>query len=201
LAGIVRNRSRIGIFGGTFDPPHRAHLSIANQAEKQFGLDKIFFVPAFIPPHKRFLTGSNARDRLEMVKLATKNMSKFKVSDIELKRHGISYTIDTLRAFKKKYRSAELVLIIGADNLDQFDSWRSKEMILQYAKLAVYNRNGHPKALKNKKIKFLPIKGNLLNISSTQVRNRIRKRLSISKLVPSSVEKYIREKELYKLTH
>jgi nicotinate-nucleotide adenylyltransferase len=194
-------RIRIGIFGGTFDPPHKAHIAIANQARRQLHLNKLYFVPAYIPPHKQFVSTAGAKDRLKMVKLAIRNRKGFLASDLELKRYGISYTIDTLKTFKRNHSNAALVLIIGADNLAQFRSWKSREAILKLASLAVYRRKGFNWALKKKIVEYFPIKGELYQISSTGVRNRILKGLSISALVPKSVALYIRRHLLYNSVH
>jgi len=105
--------NRIGILGGTFDPPHNGHIAIAEQACKQLKLDKIILVPAYIPPHKTHKSSISASHRLNMLKLAIDGRKGFKVSSVELKRKGISYTIDTLKALKKQYRNSDLILIIG----------------------------------------------------------------------------------------
>ncbi len=190
--------NRIGIFGGTFNPPHNAHLAIADRVKSELKLKKIYFIPAFIPPHKRIEDSADSRNRLKMVKLAVKGKEGFRVSDIELKRRGISYTIDTLVAFKKKYPKMEFVLIVGADNLSQFQSWKSQNGILRLASLAVYGREGYNNALKKKEIKFYTIRGKLLKISSTEIRKRVSKGQSIIKLVPKPVADYIRRHALYK---
>jgi len=195
--------TRIGIFGGTFDPPHKGHIAIAEQARKQLCLDKIYFVPAYIPPHKLKIhlgqkhSSMTAIHRLKMVKLAIKGRKEFKVSTIELKRKGISYTVDTIKNFKRQFPNAELVMIIGADNLAQFQSWKSPETILALASLAVYKRKGFNKYLKNPPITFEQIKGRILQVSSTEIRNRIRKGMSIESLVPECVANYIEQYSLY----
>lgn len=192
---------RIGIFGGTFDPPHKGHIAIAEKAKKQLELDFIYFIPAYIPPHKKHLP-TTAQHRIKMMKLALSGKKEYKVSTIELKRQGISYTVDTLKAFKKKYPKAELVLIIGADNLAQFDLWKSPKTILQLASLAVYKRNGFNLSLKSKKIDYDLLKGPMLYVSSTEIRNRIEKGYSIRALVPHSIIHYIKHHSLYtKMKH
>ena len=133
---------RIGIFGGTFDPPHKGHLAIAEQAIKQLGLDSVYFVPAYIPPHKQQHSSTTAQHRMRMLKLAVRGRKKYRVSALELKRGGISYTIDTLKAFKQRFPHIDFVLILGADNLLQFQSWKSPKTILQLSSLAVYKRKG-----------------------------------------------------------
>ncbi len=189
--------SRIGIFGGTFDPPHKGHIAIAEKAMKQLSLDTIYFVPAYLPPHKLQHYSITAKHRLTMVKLAIDGHKDFKVSTIELRRRGISYTVDTLKSFRNRFPNAALILIIGADNLGQFQSWKSPRAILQLASLAVYKRRGFNQSLKNQNIAFQPIKGQLLQVSSTEIRNKIAMGLNIRALVASSIAHYIKQQSLY----
>jgi nicotinate-nucleotide adenylyltransferase len=187
----------IGIFGGTFDPPHNGHIAIAEQAIRQLSLDRVYFVPAYIPPHKFLRSSTTARQRITMVKLSIGGLKKIKVSSVELERRGVSYTIDTLRTFHKKYPSAELVLIIGADNLAQFDKWRSQRSILKLASLAVYRRKGFAILSNNDKISCAHLKGPMLLVSSTEVRQNINDGSSIKGLVPRPVYMYIQRHKLY----
>ena len=199
---MKKTMKRIGIFGGTFDPPHKGHIAIAEQATKQLGLDSVYFIPAYIPPHKHQHSSTSAHHRMKMMKLAVHGRKEFKVSTIELRRRGISYTIDTLQAFKQRFPKAELVLIIGADNLVQFNSWKSPKTILQLAALAVYKRKGFNLSLKECTIDFILLKGRMLRISSTEIRNRIEKGFPIRTLVPISIFAYIKQHSLYTtLTH
>lgn len=198
LMKTVSSSNRIGIYGGTFDPPHKAHIAIAKLARKQLSLNKIYFVPAYIPPHKQVFSTAQAKDRIKMVKLAIRGQKEFIASDLELKRGGISYTIDTLKVFKKNHSHSELILIIGADNLAQFRSWKSRKAILQLASLAVYRRKGFNWIFKNQDIKYYPIKGELSEVSSTEVRKRIRDGLSILSFVPRLVSIYIKQHSLYR---
>jgi len=193
--------SRIGIFGGTFDPPHKGHIAIAEEAMKQLSLDTIYFVPAYLPPHKLKHYSMTAKHRLTMVKLAIDGHKDFKVSTIELQRRGISYTVDTLKAFRSRFPNASLILIIGADNLEQFQLWKSPKAILQLASLAVYKRRGFNQSLKNQNIAFQPIKGKLLQVSSTEIRNRLVKGLAVSKLLSRPIERYIKRHSLYLHSH
>ena len=189
--------NRIGIFGGTFDPPHKGHIAIAKEAMKQLSLDIIYFVPAYLPPHKLQHYSMTAKHRLTMVNLAVDGQKDFKVSTIELQRRGISYTVDTLKAFRNRFPNAALILIIGSDNLEQFQSWKSPKKILQLASLAVYKRRGFNQSLKNQNIAFQPIKGKLLQVSSTEIRKRLMKGLSVSKLLSRPIERYIKRHSLY----
>jgi nicotinate-nucleotide adenylyltransferase len=193
--------SRIGIFGGTFDPPHKGHIAIAEAAMKQLSLDTIFFMPAYLPPHKLQHYSMTAKHRLTMVKLAVARNKDFKFTTIELQRRGISYTVDTLKDFRGRFPNAALILIIGADNLEQFQSWRSPKTILQIASLAVYKRRGFNQSMKNHNIAFQPIKGQLLQVSSTEIRKRLMKGLTVSKLIPRSIEGYIKRHSLYLHSH
>lgn len=188
---------RIGIFGGTFDPPHYGHIAIAKQAAKQLMLNKIYFIPAYIPPHKQFHIPTTANNRLAMVKMAIEGQKNFTVSAIELRRRGISYTIDTVRYFRKRYPSAELILIIGADNLAQFHTWKQPATILQLASLAVYKRKGYSTVWNDKEIPFQRIKGMSYNVSSTEVRTRMKKGLPVSKYIAKPVWNYIKHHSLY----
>jgi nicotinate-nucleotide adenylyltransferase len=194
---MEKTMKRIGIFGGTFDPPHKGHIAIAEKAMKQLSLDKIYFVPAYLPPHKLQHYSMTAKHRLTMVKLAIEGHKGFKVSAIELQRRGISYTYYTLKAFRSRFPNAALILIIGADNLEQFQSWKSPKAILQLATLAVYKRKGFNQSLKNHNIVFQPIKGQFLQVSSTEIRNRLMKGLTVSKLILKPIERYIKKHSLY----
>jgi nicotinate-nucleotide adenylyltransferase len=137
-----------------------------------------------------------------MIKLAVSGRKIFKISAIELKRRGISYTIDTLKVFKQQFPEAELVLIIGADNLSQFNAWKSPRTILQLASLAVYKRKGFNPSLKDSAIDFILLKGRMLRVSSTEIRNRIEKGLPIRALVPNPIVLYIKRHSLYTIpTH
>jgi nicotinate-nucleotide adenylyltransferase len=193
--------SRIGIFGGTFDPPHKGHIAIAEEAIKQLSLDTIYFVPAYLPPHKLQHYSMTSKHRLTMVKLAIEGHKDFKVSTIELRRRGISYTIDTLKAFRNSFPKSVIILIIGADNLEQFQSWKSPKAILQLAALAVYKRRGFNQSLKNQNIAFQLIKGQLLQVSSTEIRKRLMKGLVVSKFITRSIERYIKRHSLYVHSH
>jgi nicotinate-nucleotide adenylyltransferase len=188
---------RIGIYGGTFDPPHRGHIIIAEQAKKQLELDCVYFIPAYIPPHKQQHSSTTAQQRMSMMKLAVKGKKKMNVSSIELQRRGISYTVDTLNSFKRRFPKAELVLIIGADNLAQFQSWKSPHIILKNAALAVYKRKGFTQLLKGDILDCKVLKGPMLRISSTDIRKKIERGYPIGKLVPRAVVHFIQQHSLY----
>jgi nicotinate-nucleotide adenylyltransferase len=188
---------RIGVYGGTFDPPHKGHLAIAEQAMRQLGLDTVYFVPAFIPPHKQQNLSATAQHRIRMLTLAVRRRKNFKVSSLELKRRGISYTIDTLKTFKRRFPNSDLVLIIGADNLVQFQSWKSPKTILQLSSLAVYKRKGCNLSFSSGPVHYALLKGRMLRFSSTEIRDKIRMGHSIRAFVPLSIVFYIKKHSLY----
>jgi nicotinate-nucleotide adenylyltransferase len=190
---------RIGIFGGSFDPPHIGHLIIAELAQEQLSLDEVLFVPAFVPPHKAGSHASTALDRLTMIRLAVRGNPLFHVSDIEIRRKGISYTVDTVAALRRRYRGGGLFLIIGGDSLKQFWSWRSPLTILANASLAVYARPGHERPAKGHAgVRVHCLAGPLLQISSTDIRKRMAAGKSVRYFVPEAVRSYIRLHRLYR---
>ena len=190
---------RIGIFGGSFDPPHIGHLIIAQLAREQLSLDEVLFVPAFVPPHKPGGYASTAADRLNMIRLAVRGNPLFHASDVEIRRKGISYTVDTITAFKRRYRGGKLFLIIGGDSLKQFWSWRSPDKILTNASLAVYARSGYELPAKGHAgVRVHRLAGPLLQISSTDIRKRMASGKSLRYFVPEAVRSYIRSHRLYR---
>ena len=187
---------RIGILGGTFNPIHIGHLILAEEAREKLNLDKIIFVPTFLPPHKDNSDIVPARDRLAMVKLAIKGNRYFSVSDIEIKRDGRSYTIDTLKEFKKKYGQDELYFIIGSDLLKYLDEWKDLDEINKLVKFVVVTRPGYPLEKIPSYIKTMAIRA--VDVSAFQIRKCIKDNKSFGYLVPDSVYSYIIKNKLYK---
>lgn len=188
---------RIGLFGGSFDPPHVGHLRIAESVQERFALSEIRWIPAFVPPHKTLIQLSDASDRLEMTRLATAGIPGFTVSEIELYRRGTSYTVDTLRRIRADEPETNLFMIIGQDSFDELDTWKEPEEICSLAELVVY-----PRAEGRSKPGFADGRIHLLDepmlpISSTLVRTRIANNESIEDLVTESVAAYIRTRQLY----
>ncbi len=192
---------RLGIFGGSFDPPHVGHLIVAQSAAEQLALDLVIFVPAYYPPHKIGNQQSSAADRLAMVKLAVRGNPRFEVSDLEVKRKGISYTVDTLQSFASRFENADLFFIIGGDSLSQFSTWKDPEEILNLAQLVVY-----PRTLSN--IADVPgslprahvLRGPMLEISSSDIRLKVSHGESIRYLTTVEVARYVRSHRLYAST-
>jgi len=193
---------RIGIFGGTFDPIHTGHLIIAEAIRTGMNLDEVMFVPVGSPPHKN---GNNITDphlRLEMVKLAIVNYPHFSVNDIEVKRKGRSFTIDTVNEFQelRQYRDDEFVLIIGGDNLLELEKWHKPDEILDAVETVVAVRPGFDLTRAKKKFvkKIQIFKTPLIDISSSKIRDMIHAGQSVKCWVPENVKKYIEEKGLYR---
>lgn len=194
----MQSKLKIGIFGGSFDPPHIGHLLIAEVTRLSLGLDRVYFVPVYKPPHKAGNHPATAQDRLTMAKLSVRGNRHLKVSDIELKRGGVSYTIDTVRAFRKQFPGAELFLILGGDSLRQFHRWKSPAGILKEVTLAVYHRPGSPRRTKGVPFSKLTwVEGPLMDLSSSDIRAMIGKRKSIHYLVREHVRRYITRMHLY----
>lgn len=189
---------RIGIFGGSFDPPHLGHLVIAELARRTLKLDVVYLVPAYQPPHKAGKHASTARDRLAMTKLSVKGNSRLRVSDIEIRRRGVSYTIDTVKVFHRRFPAAKLFLIIGSDSLLQFRSWKDPDGILALASLAVYRRpqKGSLRAI-TVRTKPRWIKGPLMNLSSSEIRQCLLEGKAIEEMVRENVLAFIIRKQLY----
>ena len=192
---------KIGLFGGTFDPIHFGHLIVAETVRSDFGLDRILFIPAAIPPHKIKTSLSPASLRLAMVKLALEKVPYFEASDIEIKRGGISYTVDTVRWFWESddWEGNEFYLLIGSDSLLELGTWKDPDKILERIPILVMGRPGFDfeKAEKRFQKKIVPVEVPLIDISSSEIRRRVKERKSIRYWVPEKVEKYIKQKGLY----
>jgi nicotinate-nucleotide adenylyltransferase len=192
--------ARIGIFGGTFNPPHAGHLIVAETICEQLNLDKLFFVPSYISPHKKKGEDELAAHRVRMVRLAISSNPRFDFSDIEVKRRGTSFTYETVKAFSRNYPVSKLFLIIGADNFSEFHTWKYPERIIDAASLVVMNRpfyrskNGKKKFFQ--RARFITVPG--IEISSTEIRSMVRQGKSIRYLVPQPVFRYIQRNRLYR---
>ena len=198
---------RIGIYGGTFNPPHVGHIQAAKQAVSTLGLTKLLMIPAYAPPHKAVLPSNSprARQRLEMLRIAAADCPQIEVSDLELKREGISYTWQTLETVKKLYPGAELVLLMGTDMFLTFDTWKNPEKILGEATLGVFYRGDkgekaaalkQKEALEAKGAKVVLVHNDVIVISSTQMRRLLAFRCA-GEFLPAGVLDYIREYNLY----
>ena len=183
---------RIALFGGSFDPIHKAHIEIAKTALREIKFDEIIFIPSGISPHKAGLTASN-EDRFNMVSLAIKGEEKLSVSDFEIKKETKCYSYETVKEFKKCYPDDELYFIIGDDQYEKFTSWFKWEELLSMCKFLVFTRGGSEIKPPFTEMKIPPI-----DISSSDIRMRLENGLDISAFVPGDVSSYIKEKGLYK---
>ncbi len=187
---------RLGIFGGTFDPPHLGHLVVAQDACAALGLDRVLFVVAAAPPHKHGRAFAPAPLRLEMLSAALADDERFQASDLELRRPGRSYTVDTLRELRAQNPEAELFLLIGADQAREFRTWREPDAIARLATVVALSREGDAGALPgDAALRPLPV--TRLDISATDIRRRVAQGQPIRYLVPDPVEAIIRRARLY----
>ena len=190
---------KICLFGGTFDPPHLGHLLIAQTICEAESFDKILFIPVNIPPHKSVKTP--LEDRLNMLNIAIEDNPNFEISDIEIKRGGVSYTIDTIRNIKKKYNisSNKISYLIGSDSLLNFHKWKDPEKILEECQIIVAIRPGfRPSDIPAwilHKIQFANIPR--FEISSTNIRGRWVEGKTIRYLVTLPVWEYINKNKIY----
>ncbi|MBI5091144.1 MAG: nicotinate (nicotinamide) nucleotide adenylyltransferase [Candidatus Hydrogenedentes bacterium] len=188
---------RIGVYGGTFDPVHNAHLSIAHAALDHAKLDRVLFVVSARPPHKRRGPYASAEDRYAMVEAALAGEGRMEPSRLEMDRNDISYTDATLAELKRRYPVSELYLIIGLDSLVELPHWKNMPTILELSRLLVVprpERRSIPAELEGH-YELLPF--DQTRLSSTEVRRRVAARQSIRTLVPPAVADVIREKGIY----
>jgi nicotinate-nucleotide adenylyltransferase len=190
----------IAVYGGTFNPPHTGHLIVAECVAETLRLGSVIFVPTNTPPHKGVLGLAPAADRLAMTKIAVEGNDRFAVSNAEVARGGLSYTIDTLRAVAASHPGRRLKLLIGADNIFDFDGWKSPNDILDIADLVVMTRPGYE--VQKSRPGFPPHASLVtvppVGISGTDIRRRVKFQQSIRYLVPPAVEEYIRRHGLYR---
>jgi nicotinate-nucleotide adenylyltransferase len=188
---------RTGLLGGSFDPPHNAHLAMADTALRRVPLDEVLFVPAPSPPLKDRPDLTPYTERLEMVRLAIEGREGFRVSRLEEFRPGPSYTVELLRHFRRRFGD-EPFLILGADSVEDLARWKDPEEILSLATLVVFPRTGYsvrvPVAGEAAVVLF---ESPVIDISSTDIRARVRAGLSIRSLLPQAVHDFVLDKGLY----
>jgi nicotinate-nucleotide adenylyltransferase len=197
--------ARVGILGGTFNPPHLGHLVMASEAHAQLGLDRVVFVPVSTPPHKVVDEDPGPEERLALVALAVEGDERFAVSRIELERPGPSYTVDTLREIHASAPGDDLTFIVGGDNAQSLPTWREPEEVLSLATLAVAEREGILRDDIAERVAHLHGGDRLsffdmprLDVSSSALRRRVRAGRPIRYLVPRAVEARIAARGLYR---
>lgn len=193
------SKPRIGILGGSFDPVHIAHCAIAQLAYEHFALKKVYFVPAYIPPHKRETVTVSARHRLAMLRRAIKRKRAFCVWDGELKRRGVSFTVDTLHELKKRHPESQFYFIIGSDNIFEILTWRKYKTIIKMVTLCITRRPGYsmriPPELSEAKVVTFPSPE--WGMSSSMIREYLTMNISCRYMLPDEVLEYIQRNRLY----
>lgn len=198
---------RYGMMGGTFNPIHLAHLYIAYEAKETLNLDKVIFMVAGNPPHKKESSVIDSNYRYDMVKMAIKDYSGFEISDYEIQKQGYSYTYETLKYLKGDEGDVEVFFIAGADSLIDIEKWKNPELVLSNCTFVAFNRGEYNKETLEEQKKKLQDKYNSniilldisnLDISSSMIRERIIKGKKVDFFIPEKVMEYIEQNKLYK---
>lgn len=182
---------RVGLYGGTFDPIHHGHLVLARQALEELALDRVVFLPAALSPHKQENPPTDGWVRLRMIEVSIAGEPGFEVNSCELRREPPSYTIDTLREFRSRWPEAEFFYFIGEDNVADLHTWRAIEEIRSIVSLVVLGRGEGESG-------GLPRIARWVDISSTEIRNRVAQRRSVRYLLPEAACHIIEEENLYR---
>lgn len=183
---------KIGLYGGTFDPIHHGHLILGREALEKLAMDRIVFIPASLSPHKLETQPSPPELRMEMIRLSIENEPGFETDDLELHRNGPSYAVETVEVYRKRFPGAQLFYLIGQDNLTALHTWRRVDDLLKNVTLVVFGRGSSSDS------ELAPPNiTRTFDISSTEIRNRVAKGLSIRYLVHHRVANLIHEKQLY----
>lgn len=195
---MTQNTNGIGLFGGTFDPVHAGHLIIAEWLSEILEIETTYFIPTKIHPFGKRSDITGGHFRIKMLEIALRDYPHFQISDFELSKSGVSYSIETIQHFKDQYTDRELYYFMGSDNLESFLEWKDPFEILELCYLVVYQREktDKPSALLNHP-KVLSISSPLINISSSHIRNRVSKGMAYKSLVPTGVFEFIQENKLY----
>lgn len=188
---------RLGIFGGSFDPVHLGHLLVARAAVEELGLDRMFFVPAAHSPFKPENHAAPGKVRLRLLRLALAGNMRCEVDDEEIRRGGVSYTVDTLRHYSAKFPGAELFYLIGADNATKLNEWREPAALAELAEFAAVPRPGGSAATFPAPFRGRTLKGFPFGISSSEIRSRVKAGLPIDHLVPAAVAAAICDEKTY----
>lgn len=203
---MVDKIRKVGILGGTFNPIHYGHLLLAESARDRLSLDKIIFIPTGTNPHKVLKGDIEAEDRYNMTKIAINNNKYFDISRIEIERKGYSYTIDTLEEMQRHYNYDDYYFITGADIIFEIDTWKKANNLLKKIKIVTTFRPGYMQENLDQRIKELKelyeakiykLHTPEMDISSSEIRSRIKHGYSIKYLLPEEIERYIVDKKLY----
>lgn len=188
---------RIGLFGGSFDPVHLGHLLVAQAATEELGLERLYFIPAAQSPFKPDSQPAPAHERLRLLRLALAGKANCEVDEQEVKRGGVSYTIETLRHYARRFPQAESFYLIGADNVATLPKWRAAAELSQLAEFVAIPRPGQPPVSFPPPFRGRMLTGFPFGVSSSQIRARVKAGLPIDPLVPPPVAEAIRNYRLY----
>jgi nicotinate-nucleotide adenylyltransferase len=188
---------RIALFGGSFDPVHTGHLLVAQAAREELRLDRLYFVPAAHSPFKPERQPSPPPERLRLLRLALAGRNWCEIDEQEIRRGGVSYTIDTVRDYIQRMPGAEVFYLVGADQACLLDKWRAADELARLAQFVVIPRPGQPPAKLPPPFRGRELKGFPMAISSSQIRDRVKARLPLEPFVPSAVAEAIRNNGLY----
>jgi nicotinate-nucleotide adenylyltransferase len=188
---------RLGIYGGSFDPVHLGHLLVAQAAIEELGLDKLFFVPAAQSPFKSENEIAQANARLQLLRLALAGNTNCEIDEQEINRGGISYSIETLRDYAKRFPQTKLFYLIGADNISKLNEWREAYELAKRAEFVAIPRPGETTVNFPPPFRGRTLKGFPLGVSSSQIRARVKAGLPVENLVPRFVAEAIRNNRLY----
>lgn len=189
--------TKLALFGGSFDPVHLGHLLVAQAAREELGLDRLFFIPAAQSPFKPDNAAAAGPDRLRLLRLSLIGKSWCEIDEQELHRGGVSYTIDTLRNYTRRYPSAQIFYLIGADHAEKLPTWRDAQELARLAAFVVVPRPGQSEMPFPEPFRGHLLKGFPLGVSSSQIRARIKAGQPIDQLVPAAVAEAIRNSALY----
>jgi nicotinate-nucleotide adenylyltransferase len=188
---------KIGLYGGSFDPVHLGHLLVAQAAREELGLERLFFIPAAQSPFKPDSKPTSGTDRLRLLRLALAGKAWCEVDDQELNRGGVSYSIDTVRDYHRRFLDAEIFYLIGGDHVQKLPSWREAEELARLAQFVVVPRPGQTEIPFPKPFHGRALKGFPLGVSSSQIRARVKGGQPIDHLVTATVAEAIRGSGLY----
>lgn len=189
--------TKIGLFGGSFDPVHLGHLLVAQAAREELDLARLFFIPAAQSPFKPDAKSAAGPDRLRLLRLALVGNNWCEIDEQELHRGGVSYTIDTLRDYSGRFAGTQLFYLIGADHVPKLSAWREAEELARLAEFVVVPRPGEAEPVFPKPFRGRILHGIPVGVSSSQIRSRVKAGLSIDNLVPAAVAEAIRSSGVY----
>jgi nicotinate-nucleotide adenylyltransferase len=193
----LNTKQKIGLFGGSFDPVHLGHLLVAQAACEEAGLDRLFFIPAAQSPFKPDASPAPAAERLRLLRLALAGKNRYEIDEQEIKRGGISYTIDTVRDYARRFPQAELFYLIGADQAGQLSLWREAPELARLIEFVVIPRPGENAPQVAPPFRGRALRGIPFAVSSSEIRTRIRAGLPITHLTPPAVVEAIGNNRLY----